>query len=231
MKPLSEYIPVLDLFYPRTCVACADPLYSGEELVCLTCSLDLPYTRMHDMEYNVMESRLMGRFEFKAATSLLFFVKNGKVQRMMHRLKYEGDKEVGQFMGRMLADELHGSERFNEVDHVITVPLHPRKQKLRGFNQSDAIAQGMEERGYLLVPSVLKRLHDNVSQTRKNMSERWDNVKDIFAVDKGDKLRGKKVLLLDDVLTTGATLEACANALKPIDGLELYVATIACAEY
>lgn len=178
-----------------------------------------------------MESRLMGRFEFKAATSLLFFLKNGKVQRMMHQLKYEQNQDIGRLMGRMLADQLRESERFREIDHVVPVPLHPRKQKIRGFNQSITIAEGMVDRGYLLLPKALKRLHDNVSQTRKSMSERWENVKNIFELDNAGHLRGKKILLLDDVLTTGATLEACSQAMNGIDGLELYIATIACAEY
>ena len=186
---------------------------------------------MHDMEFNVMESRLMGRFEFKAATSLLFFAKNGKVQRMMHQLKYEGNDEVGRWMGRFLAEELQQSQRFIDIEFVVPVPLHPRKLKSRGYNQVEVIANGMEERGFIVFDDTLRRVHDNASQTRKSMTERWENVQNVFALNGGDRLRGKKVLLLDDVLTTGATLEACARELLKIDGIELYVATIACAEY
>ncbi len=222
---------LLDLFYPRTCAGCSNTLLTGEDIVCLECLFDMPYSRMHDLAFNTIEMRLYGRFEFKAATSLLFFVKNGKVQRMLHELKYLGAKEVGIYLGRSLADTLQSSMRFADVEYVVPVPLHPRRLKERGYNQSEIIAQGMEEKGYIIIPQALKRSHNNASQTRKSMAERFLNVQQVFALDRTDMLRGKKVLLLDDVLTTGATLEACAKELLKIDGIELYVATIACAEY
>jgi len=222
---------LLDLFYPRTCSGCSNTLLSGEDTVCLECLLDMPYTQMHDLAFNTIEMRLYGRFDFEAATSLLFFVKNGKVQRMLHELKYLGAKEVGRYLGRALGEALQSSVRFADVEYVVPVPLHPRREKERGYNQSEIIAEGMEEKGYLIIPQALKRLHNNASQTRKSMTERYENVQQVFALGKTDILRGKKVLLLDDVLTTGATLEACAKELLKIDGLELYVATVACAEY
>jgi ComF family protein len=150
---------------------------------------------------------------------------------MLHELKYLGAKEVGVYLGKSLAETLQNSERFAGVEYVVPVPLHPRRQKSRGYNQSEVIAQGMEEKGFHVLPQALKRLHNNASQTRKTMAERYVNVQQVFALNKSDMLRGKKVLLLDDVLTTGATLEACAKELLKIDGIELYVATIACAEY
>lgn len=222
---------LLDLFYPRTCAGCSNTLLTGEDIVCLECLFDMPYTQMHDLSFNTIEMRLYGRFEFQAATSLFFFVKNGKVQRMLHELKYMGAKEVGRYLGMALAEALQSSQRFSGVEYVVPVPLHPRRQKERGFNQSEVIAEGMEEKGYLIIPQALKRLHNNASQTRKSMAERYQNVQQVFTLDRSDMLRGKKVLLLDDVLTTGATLEACAKELLKIDGIELYVATIACAEY
>lgn len=233
MKPFIRLSHLLDIFYPRTCVGCDTALMKGEELICAGCTLDMPYTRMHDMNPNAVEMRLFGRCDFKAATSLLYFVKSGKVQRMMHQLKYQGNRDVGLHFGQKLALQLNSSDRFSEVEFVVPVPLHPRKRKSRGFNQSEVIAQGMEAHGYTLIPHALSRIEDSESQTRKNMSERWDNVKEIFQLSSGqaDRLRGKKVLLLDDVLTTGATLEACARQLLRVDGIELYIATIACAEH
>ncbi|NNC82697.1 MAG: ComF family protein [Flavobacteriales bacterium] len=231
MKALQAHIPLLDLFYPTPCSACSTPLLRGEELICLSCRMDMPYARIHDMSYNAIETRLMGRFPFEAATSLLYFVKNGRVQHLMHRLKYEGHREVGEWMGASLAEELLSSERFHAMDYLIPVPLHPRKKKMRGYNQSEVIAQGMEQKGYGKLKHALKRVVDNTSQTRKDSLERWANVQDVFELDDSRELEGKRLLLLDDVMTTGATLEACANQLIKVDGVRLYVATIACAEF
>lgn len=221
---------LFNLFFPSTCASCATSLLKGEEILCLSCQLDLPYTRMHDLPFNAMELRLFGRFRFEAATALFFFVKAGRVQRMIHELKYLGGQEIGHYLGRRLADALRDSERFAEVDIVVSVPLHPHKKKVRGYNQVEEIAIGMEERGYSLLSDALVRLHDNESQTRKTMAERWENVEHVFKLNHGDRLKGKKVLLLDDVLTTGATLEACARELLKVEGIKLYVATVACAE-
>lgn len=231
MKSETSSSHLLDLFFPHTCVGCDSALVKGEELICIVCSLDMPFTRQHDMALNQAELRLLGRFDYKAATSLLYFLKSGKVQRMMHYLKYHGNKEVGTHFGTVLATQLRASERFKDVEYVVPVPLHPRKKKSRGFNQSEVIAKAMEEHGFKVEERALERVMDSESQTRKVMSERWENVKEIFQLRHGDALRGKKVLLLDDVLTTGATLEACARQLLQVDGIELYVATIACAEH
>lgn len=220
-----------NLFFPDNCPGCGTAMHQGEKDLCIGCLFDMPFTRMHDLHFNSMEMRLHGRFPFTAATALLFFMKDGKVQRMIHRLKYHGDKEIGRYLGRMLAQTLQGSARFADIDWVVPVPLHPRKRKARGFNQVDILAQGMEERGYISAPHALRRVENSVSQTSKNMMERWENVNGIFALNDVNLLRGKKVLLLDDVLTTGATLEACASELMKIEGIQLYVATIACAEY
>ena len=186
---------------------------------------------MHDQEGNIIEKRLAGRFPFKAATSLLFFHKSGKVQRMLHELKYKGNEAVGKILGAMLADELHNSKRFSDIDYIIPVPIHPHKKRTRGYNQAEIIAMGMEERGYLIRPHALKRNIHRMSQTRSGIYDRFQNVADIFGLMNAEGLEEKRVLLLDDVLTTGATLEACAKHLLTIPGLELTVATIACTEH
>ena len=180
---------LLDLFYPSTCAGCSNTLLTGEDILCLECLFDMPYTRMHDLAFNTIEMRLYGRFEFHAATSLLFFMKNGKVQRMLHELKYLKAKDVGIYLGKALAVALQSSERFAGIEYVVPVPLHPRRQKERGYNQAEVIGQGMEEKGYMMMPHVLKRLHNNASQTRKSMTERYENVQQVFALGKSDLLR------------------------------------------
>lgn len=229
--PSSYPRNILDLFYPTACAGCDNTLMAGEAVICLSCQLDMPYAQMEDMVHNVMEMRLMGRFPFEAACSLLFFLKEGKVQRMMHELKYMGNTEVGEMLGAQLAKRLRASERYAGVDLVVPVPIHPRKRQKRGYNQAEIIARGMEEQGFVLRPHALKRLHNNASQTRKSMKERFDNVQQVFALDDTEGLAGQRILLLDDVLTTGATLEASAQQLLQLPGVSIYVATIACAEF
>ena len=222
---------VSELFYPALCTGCESTLNKGENEFCTHCLLDLPLTRMHDQEGNIIEQRLAGRFAFIAATSLLFFHKSGRVQLMLHALKYKSNREVGMLLGKMLADELLASKRFSGIDFIIPVPVHPKKEKIRGYNQAEVIGEGMEERGFFMKPHALTKVVNNSSQTRSGIYVRYKNVADIFGLGETQGLEGKKILLLDDVLTTGATLEACARLLLQIPDIELFVATLACTEH
>jgi ComF family protein len=222
---------ITELFYPALCTGCENTLFKGELELCTACILDLPYTRMHDQEANIIEQRLAGRFSFEAATSLLFFHKSGKVQHMLHALKYKNNQAIGKLLGAMLADELMRSKRFAEIDFIVPVPIHPKKGKIRGYNQAEVIAEGMVERGFFVRAHALKKTEHRESQTRSGIYARYKNVADIFGLGDTTGLECKKVLLLDDVLTTGATLEACAKLLMKIDGLKVYIATLACTEH
>jgi ComF family protein len=181
------------------------------------------------MADNPLERLFWGRMDVKAVTSLLYFTKSGVTQQLLHKLKYKGMQQVGIKLGNILGEELKGSERYAGLDLIIPVPLHPKKEHSRGYNQSMLIARGLAEA--LKVPTngqLLVRPQFTETQTRKGRFERWENVSEAFVCPQPALLQNKKVLLVDDVLTTGATLEACGQVLQAA-GAQLWMATLACA--
>ena len=199
-----------------------------EKAVCMHCLTHLPRLQMHDERDNTVEKLFWGRIELEAATAFLSMPRNGISHRLIHRLKYHGDQEVGERLGALFAHELLESERMKGIDVIVPVPLHPKKLHVRGYNQCDCIARGMAETlGAEVSLNNLTRTHFSASQTRRGRISRWSNVKDIFWVREPEKFENKRILLIDDVITTGATIEACATALKKIQGLQLSVAALA----
>jgi ComF family protein len=180
---------------------------------------------------NIISQIFWGRAPIRAATSFLFFNKGGNVQRLMHALKYKGYKEVGVFMGKLFGESLKESSLYNTADIIVPVPLHPKKLYKRGFNQSQVIAEGMQDSlGIPVSVNNLIRLSYTSSQTKKARYNRWENVKGVFKVKDAAEFAGKHLILVDDVLTTGATLEACAHPLLEIPNIKVSVATLAYAQ-
>lgn len=201
-----------------------------EDCLCLGCIEDLPRTRFHDDPLNKVEQLFRGKLKLQAASSFLHFARKGMVQRMLHRLKYAHDENVGLTLGRLMAEDILTSERFRTVDLFIPVPLHPRKQRKRGYNQSEVLVRGMGQ--VWPIPSLdkeLLRVIRTPSQTRRGRLDRWLNVKEAFQLPDPDILRNKHVLLVDDVVTTGATAEACIKALADVEGIRISFYTAACA--
>lgn len=220
----------MGLFFPRRCSACDGALLRAEASICLHCATDLPLTRFHDDPDNRVEQLFKGRLPLTAASALLHFTREGRVQRMLHALKYRGDREVGLDLGRRMAEAAMGSARFADVDLALAVPLHPRKERMRGYNQAQVLVDGMRQVWPLRKDrDRLLRIARTASQTRRGRMERWKNVHEAFALPDAEALRGAHVLLVDDVVTTGATIEACANVLLRVPGLRLSVFTCACA--
>lgn len=218
------------LFLPRRCAACDTGLMRFEECLCLGCLQDLPRTRFHQDPLNRVERLFHGKVQLEAASALLHFSRRGMVQRMLHRLKYANDRNVGMMLGRLMAEELQACHRFSTVDTLLPVPLHPRKQRMRGYNQSQVLVEGMCEVWPL--PSFgdeLLRVVRTPSQTRQGRLDRWRNVKEAFHLPDPESLQGRHVLLVDDVVTTGATVEACALALSNVPGIRISLFTAACA--
>lgn len=219
---------LLGLLFPRSCQNCGKALNPQEELLCARCLFHLPRTNFHRNKENPVREIFGGILPLYSATSFLFFNKGGMTQKLVHRLKYKGKKEIGVYLGELLGRQLSESEFFRDADVLLPVPLHPAKQKKRGYNQSEIIASGMETvmKADLNAGVLFRKVHTS-TQTRKSRYERWENVKDIFGVRNPAQLESKHVILVDDVITTGATLEACAENLIDIPGIRLSVASLA----
>lgn len=221
---------VVNLFYPRVCAACGDTLLKDEETVCLKCRYLLPKTGYELHADNPLAQMFYGRVRFHAVTACFFFAKQGKVQHLIHELKYKGNWEAGVFLGQQLGESLKNAPLFQGIDYLVPVPLHPKREKKRGYNQSLMIARGIAEVTSIAIGDrFLVRGVNTATQTKKSKEERFQNVKDIFQVCHAEELQGKHILLIDDVLTTGATLESCAHKFEDIPGITISAATAACA--
>lgn len=218
----------INLIYPRVCLVCGDCLFVQEELICTSCLYLLPKTGYHFDEANNVAQLFWGRIPIEAATAYYYFSKGNKVQRLLHQLKYNGYKDLGVLVGKLMGPELISSPLFENVDVVIPVPLHPKKEQKRGFNQSEQFAAGLAESiGIKLDTQTLIRRQASSTQTKKSRFKRWENVESIFDVTNLSKLANQHILLVDDVITTGSTLEACALALSDIPAVKISIAGIA----
>lgn len=219
------------MFYPRLCEGCSKPLLAEEEVLCLNCSIyNLPRTAYHHIPENETFMRFAGRVNIKQATSLAYFTAEGLLQHLLHSLKYDGKKEIGTYLGRQLAYDLQQTGWSNGIDAIIPVPLHPKKEAERGFNQSLIIAEGMQD--VLAIPvydKMVRRTRFTETQTQKNREQRMENMLGAFEVITPTEAKNKHILIIDDVLTTGATLEACAHAFSGIDGMRISIATVGIA--
>ena len=220
----------ISIFYPRSCVACGNALMQNESHFCLSCLMQLPETNYHLMENSPLDNIFMGRVPVEKVSSMLFYKKGNKVQHILHALKYKGNKEVGCFLGEIYGRQLLRRPFYQSIDCIIPIPLHPKKLKMRGYNQSEWIAMGLSRSMNIPYYSeVLCRSEFTETQTKKSRFNRWENVKGVFVTADMEILQGKHVLVCDDVLTTGATMEAAITQLKKIEGVRVSVATLACA--
>ena len=220
----------ISLFYPEICAVCYQNLVSGENTICLSCLQKIPRTRLHLVKDNVIEQRFWGKANLERATAFYYFTKKSRFQKILHQLKYSDNREIGVVMGKYAASELIENEDFTQFDYLVPVPLHPKKLQKRGYNQSLCIAQGLAE--FLKVEidtENLVRVIENPTQTKKSTYERWENTKGIFAVKNPQLFENKRILLIDDVLTTGSTLIACVEAIHEVCNAKVSVFTLAVA--
>jgi ComF family protein len=220
----------MSLIYPRRCEACGDHLFKHEKFICNYCQLNLPTNNYHLDPENRLVQVLAGRVPLVHGLCFYLFEKSGKVQKLLHAIKYQDQKELGEYLGKMYATSLLNANCTGDIDLVLPVPLHHNKLKVRGYNQSEWYARGLASTlNRQLDVDSLVRIKETATQTKKKKYQRWENVDGIFELKAAEKLEHKHVLLVDDVVTTGATIEAAWQVLKPVKGLKISVASIAFA--
>lgn len=219
----------LHLLYPHNCAGCGSDLLENDQEICMHCYSNLPETNFADYDGNPIEKIFYGRLPVSKATAGYYFHKQSVLQRLVHQLKYKGNKEVGWQLGKWLGLQLKSSNRFDGIDALVPLPLFPDKEKRRGYNQSTILCEGIADVLQLpVLNNAVTRKHYTDTQTKKGRSDRWTNVDNSFAIANAELLANKHVLLVDDVITTGATLEACGTALKTVQGLTLSIAALTC---
>ena len=231
MIPFTTWLQDLSgIFYPKLCPGCFETFAATEHPVCSFCINRLPYTNFATLSDNPTEHMFVGRLQLEAAHSVFYFSKGHTIQRMMHQLKYNNQPIMGEWMGVLLGNELKLSGRFNSIDHIIALPMEKSKERKRGYNQASVIANGVakEMKVPVLEQAIIKSKKTS-SQTRKDRQQRWMNIHDSFVVMQEEPLKNKNILLIDDVITTGATIDACGNQLLRAGVGKLFVASIAIA--
>jgi ComF family protein len=220
----------IDLAFPRCCEACDNGLVGNEEVICTSCRISLPRITSNGIYHDIMRFKFVNTPEIASTNSFLLFTKRGKVQKLLHALKYKGCEEVGISLGFMFGQEMAAADNLPDADLIISVPLHKNKRKLRGYNQSDLLAAGFSKAtGIPWTGTALERIRHTATQTGKSKTERRENVKGVFAVK--EDISARNIIIMDDVLTTGATLEECAEALKVAGCHKFYIMTIALAQH
>jgi len=202
----------------------------NENLICTECYVTIPRTHFHTLDDNPVSQIFWGRCMIERAAVFSYYNKGSRIRNLIHNMKYKGIKEVGYELGRIYGNSLKGSEFILDVDVIIPVPLHPSKKRMRGFNQSECISSGIADATGLAVDNVsLARITGSSTQTKRSRYDRWTNVEGIFTVTDPGLIKGKHILLIDDVITTGATIESCAGELLKIEGVKVSVAALAYA--
>lgn len=228
MNPISD---IFSLLLPRTCAACRKPLKDWEECLCLVCMGQLPLTHFDRVPDNPLAEMFWGRIKLSQAVAWFYFRKGSVYQESLHKLKYNDRPDIGFLLGRQFGYELYQSKEFIRPDILLPVPLNPKKLRKRGYNQSEAIARGLSAGlGIPMINNLLTRPVNTETQTRKSRYDRYLNVSGKFKITNASILENRHILLIDDVITTGATLEACAEMLLPIPGVVVSVAALAWAK-
>jgi|SRR5690606_18684945 len=219
---------IKSLIFPEICFGCNDFLLSSEKTLCTTCRHFLPVTNFHNTADNPVKKVFYGRVVIENATSFIWFHKNSIVQQLIHNLKYKGFEEIGAFLGEWYGYELSASPLYKNIDFVLPVPLHPKKLKKRKYNQVAEFARGISNIiGATYRDDILIQTKKTTSQTKKRRVDRWREKKNAYEITKGINFAGKHILLVDDVITTGATIEACTKVLKNHQNCKVSIATIA----
>lgn len=205
---------LLHLFYPMLCPACDEEETDTSGMLCFGCQHSLPFTGFEDIRNNAVEKLFWGRVDICAAFATMFYHEKSSIQRIVHEIKYKNNPELAMHMGKLMGIRMDNVIKTYCIDVCIPMPLHPKKLKKRGYNQAALLCKGIETTGMIpMIEQVLVRRKHTATQTKKSRIERWDNVGDVFSVEQPESILGKHILLVDDVITTGASTEACAQTL------------------
>lgn len=219
-----------DLFFPKACFSCSTPLKDNERYVCTLCRHQLPVTNFHYNNDNTVASVFYGRSKIENATALLRFEKKGMTQKLIHQLKYKGQEGVGVFLGEWLGEELANISKYKNIDIVIPVPLHKKKLRQRGYNQVEKFGRKIAEALKAeYADHLLLKESNTTSQVTKKRLARWDNTNALFKISNKEEIAEKHILLVDDIITTGATLEACVQELNTAPNVKISIAAMAIA--
>lgn len=221
----------ISLFYPIYCSACGKNLVRNEECICFHCLVSLPKINYYANENPLMD-KFAGRVYIEAAIASYYFKKGSTVQHLIHQLKYKGQKEIGEYLGFLMGIELMKHDVLKSTDLILPIPLHVNKIKKRGYNQSEIIAKGVQKATQkpLNTHSLIRHIETD-TQTKRSHYNRWENIQNVFKVVEPNALEGKHILLVDDVITTGSTLEAAAHALLAVPNTKVSVACLALASF
>jgi ComF family protein len=218
---------LLHLVFPHVCEGCGTDILQQDHFLCLRCLSDLPQTSFHIHSHNPVEKAFWGRLPVTSATAQYYFTRQSVIQHLMHQIKYKGNKELGYYLGKLMGTALGATNRFAYADALVPLPLFPAKEKKRGYNQAKILCEGMAS--VMIKPvidNVVYRAVHTETQTKKNRVERWQNIEKGFALSNSHLIEGKHLILVDDVITTGATLEACGRALLQCNDVQLSVASL-----
>jgi ComF family protein len=222
---------LLDTLYPHLCPGCHYKIPSAHQALCITCEANLPLSYDHTFSPNPLEKIFWGRLPLQKAISLMVFSKDGLGRRMIHEVKYQGNTALGYYLGAKLGQLIINEPFIKEMDGIVPMPLHPKKKRIRGYNQCDIIGKGLSDTLSIpLLSNVVCRVKNNPTQTKVNREGRWGNVTDAFKLSEPEMVYQKNILLLDDTVTTGATIESLGKAILNETSCRLYLASIACAQ-
>jgi len=228
---MKYFYAVLHLFFPKICITCNTQLLSFEKLICTPCRHDLPIICYKNFKDNKIKNAFLGRIPIEKAISFLFYRKTGKTKEIIQSLKYKGNQEIGNFIGDWFGNLLKESNEFNDINHIIPVPLHEKKLKKRGYNQLTTFGQCLSKQlNTAYTPNLLQRTSVSKTQTFKHRFERFNNNETHFNLVDKAIFRNKHILLIDDVITTGATIEACCKELLKTKNIKISIVTIAYTE-
>ncbi|MEZ5046866.1 MAG: ComF family protein [Chitinophagaceae bacterium] len=206
---------IVDLFFPNMCAACHAHLSNSEKDLCFACLQLLPKTSFHLQKNNPVEQKLFGRVDIQRGTALFYFSKESRMQEILHAIKYKKQFSLAEKMGWLMANEFQNSDWLHDIDCIIPIPLSFQKEKVRGYNQSALLAKAFAEKVNIpILQHAIKRIKNTETQTKKSKLERLQNVQDAFEWQKNQTIQNKHILLIDDVITTGATLESCIQAIQ-----------------